>query len=114
MNLYQLTPMEARVPRIVATIPEVMATTRLLINACQRGFDEKMSFSYQMKENPAQFVSFALLKEKNTITKSGRKRKSKETASTVFEKLKGTPRFFQPRFACLAFSEVGIFLNTLL
>ena len=113
-NLYQLTPMEARVPRIVATIPDVMATTRLFSRACHNGFDENTSFSYHTKEKPVQVVSFALLNEKTTITKSGRKRKSKETTSTVFEKLKGTARFFQPRFACLAFSVDGTFLNTLL
>src|SRR5574344_1484786 len=106
-NLYQLMPIAASVPRIVATSEDVNAMNKLLNNAVQSGVESKKSFLYQMKEKPVNVESFALLKEKKMITKSGTNRKSRVNTSTVFERLNCGLRFFHERFAWRIGSEAG-------
>jgi len=106
-NLYQLMPIAASVPSIVATSEEVNAMNKLLNSAVQSGVESKKSFLYQTRENPVNVVSFALLNEKNIMTKSGMKRKSNVRTSTVFERLNCGLRFFHERFACRIGSEAG-------
>src|SRR5574344_1729671 len=99
MNLYQLTPIAARVPKMVATSDEVNAMNRLLKSAVQSGVESKNSFLYQMKENPVNVESFALLNEKKMMTKSGTKRNSSVRMRTVLDRLNLGLCFFQERFA---------------
>ena len=60
-NLYQLTPIDARVPRSVATSDDVKATMRLFISERHNGPDSNMSCSYHLKEKPVMVVSLDAL-----------------------------------------------------
>ena len=62
-NLYQLTPIEANVPRIVATIAEETATIILFNKEFHNGFESKINFWYQINEAAEKVESFDSLKE---------------------------------------------------
>ena len=62
-NLYQLTPIEAIVPRIVETAAEDSATIRLFKRAAQRLSDSQKSFLYQIKLKPVNSAPLLQLKE---------------------------------------------------
>src|SRR5574344_1301039 len=113
MNLYQLTPIAASVPRIVATRDEVNAMNKLLNRDVHKSFDLKNNSLYQMNENPVNVVSFDSLNEKNMITKSGMKRKRIANTSVVLDKLNFGLCFFQERFAWRIGSVCAFFLKTL-
>ena len=56
-------PIAAKVPKTVATAPELKATIKLLRREFHNGAESKINFSYQTKERPVKFVSFDALNE---------------------------------------------------
>ena len=63
MNLYQFTPIEANVPKIVDTIPDVSAIITLFNKACHKSEESKISFLYQIKDGFVNSALFPSLKE---------------------------------------------------
>ena len=56
-------PIAAKVPKTVATAPELKATIKLLRREFHNGAESKINFSYHTKERPVKFVSFDALNE---------------------------------------------------
>ncbi len=86
--MYQLIPIAAIVPNIVATAADVKATMKLLRSAAHSGSESKKSFLYHSSENPVKELPFPSLKEYAIITKRGKKRKISVITKIVNEKEK--------------------------
>ncbi len=62
-NLYQVIPIAASVPKIVATKEDVIATKKLFQSDAHRSPELKINFSYQTNEKFVKFESFDSLNE---------------------------------------------------